>query len=172
MTTHAATLKKLATWGGLALVTLALWLPLGFVQAGEMVLKGKEIGNTTEATWIQIGDDESHGIGTYQMTWLIFLEDGQVGTATDKGTFEPRKGVGTHQGYFVATYADGSTQMLRYQGTSKPAGEKTSAVQGKSTYISGTGRFDGMKGEGTYTGTQYSNGMYALDWEAKVTVPD
>ena len=30
----------------------------------------------------------------------------------------------------------------------------------------------GMKGEGTYTGTQYDNGMYSLDFDAKVTVPD
>ena len=172
MITHTSTPKKLTTWCCSALVTLAIYLPVGLVQAGEMALKGKEVGKTTEVTWLQIGDDESHGIGTYQVSWLIFLEDGQVGTATDKGTFESNKGVGTHQGYYVTTFPDGSKQMLKYHGTSKPIVEKTNAIQGISIYIGGTGRFEGMKGEGTYTGTQYDNGMYSLDFDAKVTVPD
>jgi len=160
------------TCGSFAIVTFLLWFTVGLVQAGETVIKGKEVGKTTESTWVQIGDDESHGIGTFQTAWLIFLEDGQVGTGTDKGTYESNKGVGTHQGYFVVTYKDGSTQTQKYHGTLEPAGENTSAMQGTFTYIDGTGRFEGIRGEGTYAGMRYSNGMYALDWDAKVTVPD
>ena len=47
-----------------------------------------------------------------------------------------------------------------------------SANEGTFTYVGGTGRFKGIKGKGTYTGTQYSNGMYVYDSEAKATVPD
>lgn len=171
MTIHTVNLKKLTAWGSFALVTLALSLPVTLVQAGEMILKGRDVFAAPERTWVKLDQDEKRGIGTFQLNGLAFLEDGQIGTIKDTGAYESNKGLRAYLGYYFVTFSDGSTLMEKYQGTAKP-GEKTTAHEGTLTYIGGTGRFEGVKGEGTFTGTGYSNGMSIFDWEAKATVPD
>ncbi len=172
MTHYITNLKKLSAWSSFAMLVLAICMPLRTAQAGEMVLKSRDVAHTTEETWIQIGEDETHGIGTYQLTGLSFLENGQVGTTVDKGSYESKMGSGPHQGYYKVTFSDGSGYMTKYQGATRPAGEKINAFEGTFTLVGGTGQFDGIKGEGTYTGKQYSNGVYVWDSEAKATVPN
>ena len=64
MTDYTTNLKKLTAWGSFATLALALYLPLGTTEAGEMVLKSRDVSYTTEETWTQIGEDENRGIGT------------------------------------------------------------------------------------------------------------
>ena len=172
MTDYITTLNKLTAWSGFATLVFALCLPLGTAQAGEMVLKTRIVAHTSEETWSQIGDDENRGIGTYQQTGLSFLEDGQVGTIMDNGSYEWNKGLGAHSGYLVVTFSDGSGWTEKYDGTSKPIDDKTDAVEGTTTLVGGTGRFEGIKGEGTFSGTEYGNDMVVFDTEIKATVPD
>ncbi len=173
MTNCTPNLKKLKAWGSFATLVFTLHLLLGTAEAGEVVLKSRDVAYTVEETWIQIGEDESHGIGTYQLSGLSFGKDGQVGTTVDKGSYESNKGSATFEGYYVVTFSDGSGWMEKYDGTSKPIDEKTNAVGGTTTLVGGTGRFDGIKGEGTWSGTHHtSNGMYVYETEIKATVPD
>ena len=47
----------------------------------------------------------------------------------------------------------------RYVGTSrKGAGQKVQEWSGTTELVSGTGRFKGAKGQGTYAGGRYANG--------------
>ena len=172
MTHNTTTLNKLTAWSGFAMLAFTLCLPLGTTRAGEMVLTGTNVQQKVEATWVQIGEDESHGIGTFQTIGVTLQGDGEVATFTSKGTYEWKNGIGTHQGYLIKTYADGSTSTQKYEGTSKPAGETMRVWEGRLIFTDGTGRFEGLKGEGTYNGTRHSNGMGVTPWEAKVTVPD
>ena len=172
MTNGTPNPTKLPAWGGFATLFLTLYLPFGTAVAGEMLLKSRDVAYTVEETWIQVGEDETHGIGTYQLSGLSFNADGQVGTTEDKGSFQANKDGSTFQGFYVVTYPDGSGWMEKYDGTSKPIDEKTNAVGGRTTLINGTGRFEGIKGEGTWSGTHYTtNGMYVWETEVKATVP-
>lgn len=173
MTDCIPSLTKLTAWGSFATLLFALHLLLGTAQAGEMVLKSRDVAYTVEETWIQIAEDESHGIGTYQLSGLSFNADGQVGTIEDKGSFEANERGSTFQGFYVVTFSDGSDWMEKYEGTSKPIDEKMNAVGGTTTLINDTGWFEGIKGEGIWKGTQFTgNGMYVFETEIKATVPD
>ena len=164
-------LSKPTRLGACLVLTLALLLPAVTAQAGEMVVKGKNVQSKAEAKWMQIGENKKHGIGTYHGVGLTFLDNGEIATYTDQGTYEWRNGIGTHRGYVIKTYPDGSTTVDRYQGTDKSIGD-LSVSEGTFTFESGTGKFKGIEGKGTYKGTRYGNGMSIIDYEAKVTVPD
>ena len=139
----------------------------------EVVLKTRDVAYTVEWTWTQIGEDEDHGVGTYQGSGLFFLEDGQVGTTVMKSSYERSNGSGTVQGYYVVTFSDGSGWMEKYDSTTKPIDEKTCSFEGTSTIVRGTGRFEGIKGDRAYSGTEYiTNGMAVVDSEIKANVPD
>lgn len=173
MTVSTPNLTKLTALGTFATLVVTVCLTIATAKAGEIVLKSRDVAYTVEETWIQIGEDENHGIGTYQLSGLNFAADGQVGTTTDKGSFEANKGGVTFQGYYVVNFPDGSGWMEKYDGTSKPIDEQRNAVGGTTTLVNGTGRFKGIKGEGTWSGTHYtSNGMYVWETEVNATVPD
>lgn len=152
-------------------VCLALSPPLSDALAGEMVFKVKSIQSKSELTWLQIGEDENHGIGTYERIGVWLLEDGQVATITNKGNYEWTKDRGKHNGYVIVTFPDGSTLTDRYQGTDRQVGDKVT-WEGTGRYVAGTGRFKGVKGEDTYKGGAFGNGMAVTDIEVKLVLPD
>ena len=164
-------LSKLTRLGACIILAIALWLPAVAAPAVELVMKGTNVQSKAETQWMQIGGNKEHGIGTYHSDGITFLDNGGIATFTDQGTYEWRDGTGKHRGYVIKTYPDGSTTMDRYQGTDKSKGDLV-VSEGTFTFDSGTGKFEGIKGKGTYKGTRYGNGMSITDYEAKVTVPD
>ena len=166
-----AHLAKLTKWGGLIVLAIALGSPAFSAQAGEMIMKGQNVQSKAESSWKQIGDDESRGVGAYESIGLTFHENGEVSTFVNTGTYDFSQGSDTHRGYIVRTRADGSTTTGKYEGSAK-YGKGSATWEGTFTYIGGTGKFAGIKGEGTYTGTRYSNKMSVSEFEAKVSLPD
>jgi hypothetical protein len=102
---------------------------------------------------------------------LAIQDDGQVGTFTNKGSYDRNKDAEHHQGYFVLTFPDGSTLTDHYQGNSWKEGEFT-VWEGTGKVIAGTGRFENVKGDDSYQGRRYSNGMAIVDWEYNLVLPD
>ncbi len=166
-----AYLAKLTQWGGLVVLVIALGLPAFSAQAGELIFKGRNVQSKAESSWKQIGDDESRGVGAYESIGLTFHEDGEVSTYVNTGTYDFSQGSDTHRGYVVRTRSDGSTTTSTYEGRAQ-YGKDSATWEGTSMYIGGTGKFAGIKGEGTYKGTRYSNKMSVTDFEAKVSLPD
>ena len=168
---HRVNVARIIRWSGMAAMVLAIGLLAIPAQAGEMTLKGRNVQSKATSSWAQIGDDESHGIGAYEADGLGFHENGEVSTYVSKGLYDWRHGTDQHSGYVVRTYADGSTTTSHFEGTtSSDAGAAT--WNGTVVYVSGTGRFDGIKGEGTYEGQRYLNKMSVTDWEMRVVLPD
>ncbi len=155
----------------LAVMIAAIALMGSAVDAREIVLKGKNVTSKAESTWIQIGEDKSRGIGTYQNIGITFLDDGGIATYTNQGTYDWKDGIGNHRGFVVRTYPDGSTTLGAYEGTDRKDGDLT-VWEGTFTILSGTGKFAGIKAEGVYKGTRYANGMSITDYEVKGTVPE
>lgn len=164
-------LSKLTRLSGFAIIALGLWLPAVPAQAAELTIKGKSYHSKPESTWVQIGDDKGHGIGTYETFGLAIQDDGQVGTFTNKGSYDSNKDAEHHRGYFVLTFPDGSTLTDHYQGNSWKEGEFT-VWEGTGKVIAGTGRFENVKGDDSYQGRRYSNGMAIVDWEYNLVLPD
>jgi len=56
---------------------------------------------------------------------------------------------GPSRGYSTLSFADGSTSMMKWEATT--TGEKLWSSKGTAEYIKGTGRFEGIKGNVTFT---------------------
>ena len=77
----------------------------------------------------------------------------QFGHLTLTGLSTVDLATGHQTGTSTLTAADGSTLTLSFEGTDIPTGPQDFAFFGEWTADSGTGRFQGVQGGGTYDGT-------------------
>ena len=132
---------------------LALALGLFFGQAKAETVKWRITSYFIKMEAIPVPDVEGHFVGMYERRGLATFEDGEVRSYHTRGTFDSIKGQGPFQGYTTLTAKDGSETMVKYEGAlTMPPGEKLATLSGKGEYIKGTGRFQGIKGEVSFSG--------------------
>jgi hypothetical protein len=123
-------------------------------QAAEEVAY-RAVYHTVKSEVMEVGDVPGHLVGFSETPGLMFVtkgpDKGAIGTRKAWGYFDTVKGKGTITGYFVYTYPDGSTISSKATGTITPVdGGKRVAVEGTYDVTGGTGRFEGIKGKGTF----------------------
>lgn len=141
-------------------------------------VKFRIINYITKLEIIPIEDVEGHMVGLYQRKGQALFENGEVANETTCATFDGIKGKGTFQGYSILTYEGGSTIVFKHQGNMwKIQGGKFRLEKGSGEYVSGTGKFEGIKGTLSWTGkrsTPYAKDVGAdntLDVTAIYTLP-
>jgi len=96
-----------------------------------------------------------------------YMADGQV-TNVDMGDLV--QGNGPHQGYFTVSDKRGSATS-RWRGkvstTLGPQRAPRTAFSGTWTYVSGTGKYLGIRGGGTYRGHFSSPTEYTVEWKGE-----
>ena len=152
---------------GLVIPTLAHAQDLG---------TSRRVQGTAEVTTVEVGDVPGHVVGVIEFKGLSFFVDGEVATHTNPATFDLTNGSGPHQGYVVHYFDDGSTSIERYRGEARmSADSKRTLVEGTFECVGGTGRFAGIRGEGTYRGERLGalrTGDYVyVDTTGSCTVP-
>lgn len=137
---------------GMALLAAAgLFVP-AFSQAQDLGTS-RRVQGTAEVTTVEVGDVPGHVVGVVEFKGLSFFANGEIATHTNPATFDLTNGSGPHQGYVVHYFDDGSTSIERYQGEARLSADgKRTTITGAFQCIGGTGRFEGLKGEGTYRG--------------------
>ncbi len=147
------TLKR--NWGIIGILFIVALLLMPATQAGAETTKCRLATYLTKVEWSPVGDVKGHVVGFYSRRGLAFFENGEVATFSNRGSFDSTKGKSSYQGYNLYTYEDGSTTIGTVQGTLTPIeGTKQRSAKGTQKFIKGTGRFEGIKGSGTHTGTQ------------------
>jgi hypothetical protein len=156
-----------------------------FASAGVVMASlahAQDLGNsrrvqgTAEVTTVEVGDVPGHVVGVVEFKGLTFFADGEIATHSNPATFDLTDGSGPHQGYVIHYFDDGSTSIERYQGEARLSvdGRRT-IVEGSFECIGGTGRFEGLKGQGTYRGERLGalrTGDYVyVDTTGSCTVP-
>jgi hypothetical protein len=136
----------------------------------------RRVQGTAEVTTIEVGDVPGHIVGVVEFKGLSFFADGEVATHTNPAAFDLTNGSGPHQGYVVHYFDDGSTSIERYRGEARmSADSKRTLVEGTFECVGGTGRFAGIRGEGTYRGERLGalrTGDYVyVDTTGSCTVP-
>jgi len=130
-----------------------------FAQGRTQTMKFKKIMHFTQGHRIEAGDKSGHFIMVGENQGLAIFENGEI--AADKGWFlwdeisSDVKEKGSGYGYHVLTFEDGSTITTKFEGAhswSKKAGKYSHEEKGTVTFTGGTGRFKGIKGNGTYKG--------------------
>ena len=157
---------SLRNWGIASLIMVLMLLGISTTQAEEITSKARVIRHLTKVEFIPVGDVKGHVVGVSERSGLAILESGEVATTTSKATFDSTKGSGTHQGYALYKFDDGSTYVSKYQGAHTATGGGRNTFKGTFEYISGTGRFEGIKGKSTYPGKRYILGKEGGDFIA------
>jgi hypothetical protein len=103
---------------------------------------------------IEVGDEEGHIIGIYEMKGLYFDEltgERLVDRAVGFMDFNEKTGLGFVRGYGVETNSDGDKKFRSFEG--KPIGK--TQWKGEWDLIKCTGKLEGTMGGGTWTWTSY-----------------
>ena len=125
-------------------------------------------------TPVAVGDGPGHALAVSkaQCTWSKFEIAGQQSKEGVSVAMEDINGeTMTSNGYHTATLANGDKTVARYQGTSTAKDGKLLTGGGTWTYASGTGKFKGIKGKGTYKATPNADGTVTFQVDGEYTLP-
>jgi hypothetical protein len=153
--------------------TGAMALP---ASAADDLGNGRRVQNTTAVHEVKVGDAAGHVVGVVEFRGLTFFASGAIATHVNSATFDLVNGSGSHEGYVVHYFDDGSTSVERYRGAARVAGDgKRTTIEGEFECVGGTGHFEGLKGEGRYRGERLGSlaaGSYVyVDFEGHCTTP-
>jgi len=158
-----------------SILLIATSLLLSTTQAAAETVKYRTVGVFTKFEYIDVGEVEGQplGIGLYEMKGLHIYETGEIAIYKGSGQFQTMVGA---RGFGVTTFEDGSTTWAKYQSSPGTPGEggvvKFEIIKGTFEYIGGTGRFEGIRGKGSYTGKIFGDhGVIYLDQTAEYTLP-
>jgi hypothetical protein len=158
------------SWSKIFAVTAVVMFVFGIATidcavAGEKV-KMKAHGATFNVKWeqIEVGDVEGHVIGIYENKEIAFNEitgERTVGRGLGMMDINPKTKLVTIRGYGVNTDKDGDKMVRQYEGKAVGKGHS----EGVWTYVKGTGKYEGIKGGGTWS--SYSLAQEQSYWEAE-----
>ncbi len=133
--------KKKLIWVLFGILVVSAWILGSTVQAEAETMNYKVYTWVIKGESVPIDDVEGHTVGFVMRGNFLVFENGEVATANQVGQNDYVKGSGTFKQYVTMKFGDGSTIIIRSQGTmGGPAGGMTSEI------IKGTGRFEGIKG--------------------------
>jgi hypothetical protein len=147
--------KSFSRWCQISIVLISAWLLVSATQAEAKTMKFRNVGHIAKAEIIEVADVEGHYIGAYERKGLAFHDKGEIAIQFCKGTFDSSGGITSYQGHSILHFQDGSTVSMKYQGESKPAsGGKMRTSEATFEFTTGTGRFEGIKGKGSFSGME------------------
>lgn len=114
---------------------------------------------------LEVGDVDGHVLRLNRRSGVALFPDGSVGASYYSATNDYVKGSGTYLAYCNLTLRDGSVLWFKVTGSAKPDETTTFFPEAPVTVLRGTGRFEGVSGDGTFKGqlTPFSVGanLYA-----------
>jgi len=158
------------------LISLTLIFILGVVPSiarEKTKIKGEMTVAYVRQESIDIGDTEGHIIslgkseGTNFSTGKHKFMDGAQVVNMSFGDLV--KGTGPHQGYLKLT-EEGDAVFCNWEGKVTTKGTSLPTFKGTFSYIGGTGKFEGIQGDGTYKGKFISKMIYTVEWEGEYSI--
>jgi hypothetical protein len=125
---------------------------------------------------IPIGDQPGHtyGLSKSVCTWTTPMEIAGIATkdGADVGSSEMQVGKSMENGVHWSTMTNGDKMFVRYHGTSMldKDGNPT-ASEGHWAFTGGTGKIEGITGNGTYKGKANADGSFTFEVEGHYRVP-
>ena len=157
----------------IALITLAFAVTLvADALAGEKA-KGRTVGYITNWQSVKVPDREGHIIGFWEGKGVqtVFsgnpFSDGALYNEVGYlDLLDAKTGQRVHHGYYELICRDGDKIYSRYEITSVSQG----VLYGTWEHLYGTGRYEGIKGKGTFVSHPSGDRWYS-DWEGEVELP-
>lgn len=139
---------KRSMWILFGILVILAWVLGSAIQVGAETLNYKAYNYMIKSERALVGDVEGHTLSLGIRRSILVFENGETGTAYSISTTDHIKGSGPFLQYTTITFADGSTMLIKQQGTTgggTAVGAYTSPEY-TGEIIKGTGRFDGVKG--------------------------
>ena len=162
--------------GMMLLIAFAMSIVLvGDVVAAEKgKVAGRQVWHVTTIHALKVPDVEGHVINVLEAKGIVSYEKWGAALIDQINTMDLIKGAGTMQGYNQVTFPDGSTITSRFEGKVTGGGTGVTGMasaESTSTYIKGTGKFQGIQGRGTAKAYVLAPGQYYSDWDGEYTLP-
>ena len=140
-----------------------------FAMAGEKI---KAHGASTTVKWeqIEVGDVEGHVIAITESKAVYFDEStGEITPQISVGLmdFNLNSGMGSGHGYGISILKDGDKRISRWESKSVEKGH----MKGTFTIIKGTGKLEGIKGDGTFESFSLGSGQSNIEVEGEFQIP-
>jgi hypothetical protein len=143
-------------WIFFGILVVSVWV------LGSAIQVGAETWNYRFYTWVikgedyPVGDVEGHDVGFRTRGYFIMYENGEIATANSVTTQDRTKESTPYMLYQTIFFQDGSTIIIKSQGTTvgRTTASSSARSESKSEIIKGTGRFEGIKGT-TSSKTKY-----------------
>jgi hypothetical protein len=138
---------KKSMWILFGILVISAWVLGSSIQAGAETMNYKFYTWMIKGEYVLVGDVEGHTVGLGMRGAFYVFENGEVATINHVSTGDFIKGAGPFMQYVTIKFADGSTIIIKSQGTAgAPAAGTATAAGWTSEIIKGTGRFEGIKG--------------------------
>jgi hypothetical protein len=127
------------------ILVISAWVLGSAIHVGAETMKYKFYTWVNKAEVVPVPDVEGHTVNLSMRGAFYVFENGEIATINHVGVGDTIKGAGTFMQYVTIKFEDGSTIIIKSQGT---VGEYTAGGSGgwTSEIIKGTGRFEGIKG--------------------------
>jgi hypothetical protein len=123
---------------------------------------------------IDVGDRPGHTLMLQKAacTWNVPLEIEGIHSkeGTDVASADAMGSTITERGYHSSTMDNGDKFTVRFQGIIKANKDGSAAIDGKWTFVNGTGRLKGIRGGGTYRGTGSADGTGNIEVEGEYSL--
>ena len=160
-------MKKMVLAMGFLLI-LPLMIEVTSVLSAE---KGKvvyrNVWYVTDLQMAEVPNVEGYSVYSAKAKGITFNEKWGNALGTLSGIAIATKGVWSYEGYMQYTFSDGSTITEKYKGGDTAPG----VGGGTGTYVKGTGKFNGIKGDTKWEVYLLGPGQFYADLEAEYTLP-
>jgi len=159
----------------MALFIFALGLALvGEAVAGEKC-KGRNANYTVKSHSIEVADEEGHILNVSESKGILIIFEGVQAkklwdgiALTTWGVFDlnVKTGQGCGHGIVERVDRDGDKVWSTWEGRSEKGGWRGTVV-----HVRGTGKFEGIKGKGTWVSISVGPNQGYTDWDSEVEWP-
>ncbi len=132
---------KKSMWVFVSILAISGWVLGSATQVGAETMNFKLYTYVTKGEIVPIDDVEGHIVNLLVRRSFYAFENGEVAIVSAVSTGDFIKGSGPFMNYLNIAFPDGSTMIVKGQGTIGGG-----AGGWKSEIIKGTGRFTGIKG--------------------------
>lgn len=114
--------------------------------AGEQDLTFQLVTHAIDVKTEKIAEIDGQVVSTGRYAGAAVFADGRIASKDFTFSFDFKKGAGPFYGYSTYTFVDGSSLVMRFEGTLEPG----KPMLGRYTVISGTGVYQGATGTGQF----------------------
>ena len=161
----------------IALFTFAFGVALGSDALAGEKFKGRTVWYSTKFEQVGVPGEEKHFMALQDVKGIGSNTEGK---AFGEGTVERKVEIldidlksetGISHGYQESTDRDGNKIYYRTEGRRIKGKFWASVWEGKSTILRGTGKYEGIRGEGTFSSYPIAPMQHYVDWEMEVELP-